>query len=60
MCTEVGQNHFCDFFGVRLGIRVVKLSRVLNEAVFISKERNNSKWNELWSVFLCLQKHFLF
>jgi len=56
MCMEVGQNNFCDLFGVCLGIRVVRLSKVLKEEVFISKESRNSKWNELLSILLCLQK----
>lgn len=52
--VEVGQNHSCGFF-VCLGIRVVRFSKVLKE-VCISRESNISKWNELFSIFLCLQK----
>lgn len=40
--TEVGHNHFCDFFAVYLGIGAVWLSEVLKE-VFTSEESSSSK-----------------
>lgn len=49
--TEVGHGHFCDFYGVCLGIGVVWLSEVLKE-VFTSDESNSSKQNELCFIFL--------